>query len=296
MKSRTKRIFKGIGLTLVAYVLSVLLLFHFNILWSSPPYYYPENYTDLEIPIMSMQDYDEIINSHRRPYYFSVNSSSGAAHIIGVNHTNNPSHPHLDSIITKWGFAQPSVALVESRLGFLFTWTQDPIKKYGERGLTAKLAKSDGIPLYTWEPDRENEINFLLEKYSGKDLALFYVLRPYFSYSITYRENNGDALFNRLIAERTDYSGLRNQLRSSQEVINTLEKDYPTFDWATHISSKGWPEGYLMDIWNDSNLFRDRHMIQLIIELVEQGETVFVTMGASHAPRIEKTLIYELLN
>jgi hypothetical protein len=31
-------------------------------------------------------------------------------------------------------------------------------------------------------------------------------------------------------------------------------------------------------------------MLQIIFDLVSKGNTVFVTMGASHAPRIEKSL------
>ena len=278
------------------YILTVLALLFADIIWMSPPYYNVTEYEPFDIPIMSMKDYDEIVNDHRRPYYFSVSNSNGVVHIIGVDHTSDLSHPHLDSIRVKWEQAGPSVALVESRLGFLFTWGQNPIEKYGERGLTAFLAKKDNAQLYTWEPNRSMEVSFLLEKYPGKQLSLFYVLRPYFSYSINYRKNNTEALLNQLIKERTDYSGLRNQFQSWNEIQEILENDYPEFDWKSHVSSDGWPDGYLYDIWNDSNQFRNRHMIQVIKELVAKGEIIFVTMGASHAPRIEKTLTHELLN
>ncbi len=296
MSLNAKRVFKGIGITLVVYILSVLLLFYTNVLWMSPPYFNVEEYDVLEVSIMSMDQYDDIVNTHRRPYYFSISNLEGSAHIIGVDHTNDLEHHHLDSIKVKWNQVKPSVALVESRLGFLFALTQNPIEKYGERGLTAALAKKDDARVYTWEPEREKEVSFLLNKYSGQQLALFYVLRPYFSYSINYRENNSEALLDKLIEERTAYQGLQNLIRSSKDIEDILNRDYPDFDWKAHLSAKGWPEGYLREIWNDSNLFRDKHMVQIIIELVAKGETVFVTMGTSHAPRIEKTLAHELLN
>ncbi len=37
-------------------------------------------------------------------------------------------------------------------------------------------------------------------------------------------------------------------------------------------------------------MVRDVNMCRAIIELVNKGERVFISMGASHAPRIEGTL------
>lgn len=292
----TRKVFRGLLIFIVSYLFIAWVLFAYHVIWISPSYFDVDGYAGLEVPIMTMEEYHLIIHKHRRPYYYVIKTSKGTAHIMGVNHTNDPTHPHLDSLKLKWELAKPTVALVESRLGFLFRWTQDPIEKYGERGLTADLAKQNGCDLYTWEPDRETEVEYLLSKYPAKQLALFYVLRPYFSFSVNYREQQSVALLNKLIKERTDYTGLRRQIQSAQDISKMMEIDYPSFNWRQHQIHDGWPKGYLFDIWNDSNLFRDRHMIQCIVELVAMGETVFVTMGVSHAPRIERALKYEIRN
>lgn len=271
----------------ILFVFSVLLLFYFDVLWKSPSFYKTENKTELRIPIMNMETYMNMVNDHRRPYIYSVDSKSGGKVIIvGVTHTNDQSESHFDSIRYYWKKYKPTVALVEGRLGFFFSWIHNPIKKYGESGLTSKLAKADNVDLYTWEPSREDEIEMLIKKHSVKKLAMFYSLRPFFQLPESERNQNN---LQNLIEERTNYKALENSISKWQEIDSILKIDFPKLNWKTFNSGYGYP-GYLHDIWNDSNLARDKHMINIISEQVNKGKTVFVTMGASHAPRIENAL------
>ncbi|WP_299118155.1 hypothetical protein [uncultured Winogradskyella sp.] len=269
-----------------------VVLFYFDVIWKSPSYYKTKNEVELVSPIMDMETYMKIASEHRRPYIFTQNSESGGKVIVvGTNHINNPSHSQFDSIRHYWKEHKPTFALVEGRLGFFFKWIHNPIKKYGESGLTTQLAKESNIDLYTWEPSREDEIEMLSKKHSAKKLAMFYSLRPYFQ--LPEGERNEDNL-QALIKERTDYKKLRNSISKWQEIDSIWRVDFPELDWRTFKSGYGYP-GYLHDIWNDSNLARNKHMINIIYEQVNMGETVFITMGASHAPRIEnaiKSIIY----
>ncbi|EDP70299.1 hypothetical protein FBALC1_06068 [Flavobacteriales bacterium ALC-1] len=265
----------------------IFLLFYFNIIWKSPPYYKTDKQVELTVPIMDMETYMKIVNDHKRPYMFTVNSKSGGkAIIIGTDHINDPNHIQFDSIRHYWKKHKPTIALVEGRLGFFFKWIHNPIKEYGESGLTSKLAKADNVDLYTWEPSREDEIEMLIKKHSAKKLAMFYSLRPFFQLPESERNQNN---LQNLIEERTNYKALENSISKWQEIDSILKIDFPKLNWKTFNSGYGYP-GYLHDIWNDSNLARDKHMIDIISEQVNKGKTVFVTMGASHAPRIENAL------
>ncbi|WP_422105180.1 hypothetical protein [Winogradskyella sp.] len=268
-------------------VLGVFLLLHFNVIWRSPSYYKTEKQVVLSIPIMDMEAYMKVVNEHRRPYIFTLDSKSGGkAIIVGVEHINDPNHSQFDSISLYWKQHQPTIALVEGRLGFFFKWMHDPIEKYGEGGLTAMLAKRDRVDLYTWEPSREDEIQILTKKHSAKRLAMFYSLRPFFQ--LPDSKKNEDNL-QALIEERTDYEALEGSISKWQQIDSIWNVDFPELNWKTFNAGYGYP-GYLHDIWNDSNLARDKHMIDIIAEQVHRGETVFVSMGASHAPRIENAL------
>ncbi|GGI57188.1 hypothetical protein [Winogradskyella haliclonae] len=265
----------------------VVILFYFDVIWRSPSYYKTKNKVELVSPIMDMKTYMKIASEHRRPYIFTQNSKSGGKVIVvGTNHINDPSHSQFDSIRHYWKAYKPTIALVEGRLGFFFKWIHNPIKKYGESGLTTQLAKESNIDLYTWEPSREDEIEMLSKKHSAKKLAMFYSLRPYFQ--LPEGERNEENL-QALIEERTDYKKLKNSISQWQEIDSIWRVDFPELNWRTFKSGYGYP-GYLHDIWNDSNLARNKHMLNIIHEQVNMGETVFITMGASHAPRIEKAL------
>ena len=274
------------SILLLISLLAVLL--YFDVLWKSPSYYRTETKVKLNVPIMDMKVYmEEMVSNHRRPYIYNITSKSGGKVIvIGTDHVNNPDHIQFDSIRYYWKKHKPTVALVEGRLGFFFSWIHNPIKKYGESGLTSELSKKNNAALYTWEPSREDEIEILIEKYSAKKLAMFYSLRPFFQ--LPKKERNIDNLKD-LIEERTDYKYLKNSIINWQEIDSIWKVDFPKLNWKTYNSNYGYP-GYLHDIWNSSNLARDKHMIDIILEQIKEGETVFVTMGASHAPRIEKTL------
>ena len=268
----------------------ILILFFTNVLWKSPAFYNTETQHPLKVPVMDMTAYKAIINDHRRPYIYTIKGQNkGKVVVVGVEHINDPTNAQFDSIRHQWNLNKPDVALVEGRVGFLFKWFQDPIENYGESGLTSELAKRDKVDLYTWEPTRTDEIELMIKRYPAEKLAMFYALRPFYGLSEEERQDHPEKTLQKLIDERTDYDHLRNTITTWQDIDSIWQQDFPNKDWRLHDAGYGWP-GYLQDIWNSSNLSRDEHMIQIIIEQVNQGKTVFVTMGSSHAPRIENTL------
>ncbi len=268
----------------------VLLLFYFNILWKSPSFYKTQKQYTLEVPVVDMKSYMKVVGEHRRPYIYTVKSKNkGQVIVMGIEHTKDKTNAQFDSIRSYWNTNKPDFALVEGRMGFFFKWLQDPITSYGESGLTTHLAKKDNVDLYTWEPTRKDEIELLIKKHSAKELAMFYSLRPFFGIPIKERLDNPEDKLQKLINERTDYNYLKNTITSWEDIDNIWQEDFPNIDWRTYNSGYGWP-GYFQDIWNSSNLARDEHMINIILEQIDKNKTVFVTMGSSHAPRIENTL------
>jgi len=282
---------KKIIIFIIAFITLIALLFIMDVFWKSPSYYKTEKHYDLKVPIMNMDDYmNGIVSEHRRPYIYTISKENkGKVIVLGVEHVKDAANPQFDSIRQYWDKYQPDVALVEGRMGFFFSWINDPIELYGESGLTSDLAKKNKADLFTWEPDRSDEIELLIKKHPAQKLAIFYSLRPFFGIPKTEREKNPEALLQDLIDERTDYKHLKHTITTWQEVDSIWKQDFPDIDWRTYPSGYGFP-GYFNDIWNSSNLSRDEHMIQIILEQVNVGKTVFVTMGSSHAPRIENAL------
>lgn len=283
-----KKILTGI----VAISIVVASLIYFKVLWTLAPYYELETQVAIKVPIMDMESYKDIWDTHRRPYVYSLNSKSSQGQVIifGIDHTKDPSHPHLDSLRFYWEGFQPDVVLVEGRVGNLFRWIQDPILELGEGGLVTDLANTKGIHVYSWEPERTDQIDHLTKKYTVQEVAMFYTFRPYFSNMRYGAYENPESMLQEYLTTRTDYPKLQGVFTSWEELDRKWQRDFPGIDWRNYGSGHGYPEGYLNDIWNDTNILRDEHMIKSIAELVSHGRKVFVTMGVSHAPRIEMTL------
>lgn len=286
------KILKKILYSLVLFAGLVLLLFYFGVMWKSPSFYKVEQRAELRTPVMDMDSYGDIISTHRRPYIYTLASKNGArVSIVGVDHRNDATHPQFDSIRQAWKQLQPDVALIEGRLGFLFTWFQDPIQSYGESGLTSYLAKTEGKELYTWEPSRDDEVLILKEKFGLEEIAMFYTLRPYFSLSSRGTVQNPEEKIQEYIDSRTDYQHIRGVLRSYKDLDAVWKKYYPNIDWRTYSNKRGYmPQGLMHKLWNASNIARDEHLIQSVLDLMNNNKNVFVTVGVSHAPRIEETL------
>lgn len=245
---------------------------------------------------MSLDDYSisGLIETHARPYIYNIESKNGKGSVLvfGAEHTKDPKHKQFPMIESEWTESRPTVALVEGRLGFLFSWIQDPVKTLGEGGLVAKLAKSNGVKLYSWEPNRDCETEFLLKKYDPTHIAVFYCLRPYRGNYSGLSVAEANKVMEKLIDERTNREGIKGFITSVGQIDSVWLKDHPDLgDWRTYKHPRnGWPEGKFKQIAEESNLLRDVYMCNSIIELVNNGERVFVIMGSSHAPRIERTL------
>lgn len=260
--------------------------------WTSPEFYRILEYKPLSENVIGMKEYIESHSIHSSMITFTVEKEGkGKVFVLGLSHSKDPVNPQFDSLQTIWSEAQPTVALIEGRLGFLFSPVQNPISEYGASGLVKELAQKDGIQVFTWEPEQDVEVEVLLKEFTPKQLAAFYAFRPYFSNRRFGKPGNPEKVLQEYLASRTKHPKLNGVIKDWQELEDIWNADYTSYrDWRDFSDQYGWPEGYLYDIWDASNGFRNIHQIHVISELVEKGEVVFVTMGTSHAVRIERAL------
>ncbi len=259
-------------------------------IWKSPAYYTAYTEMDLERAIMTPEQYDEVFKTHPRPYVFQHGDSTGGVFFFGSEHTKNPQDPQIEQIRQAWKSFDPTVALVEGRMGFLFRWFMDPVETFGESGLVLELAQSKGIDCYTWEPPFEKEIEFQLRRFPAKRVALFYVIRPYASNLRHGKPENPEDFVEEYRSKRTKYSGLENTLASIATIDSMWKADFPgEKDWRETSDAYGYP-GYLQKIFIQSNAFRDEHFARVIIDLLHKKHRVFAVAGSSHAVKLESAL------
>jgi hypothetical protein len=257
--------------------------------WRSPPFYDAPK-VDYPAAILTMEQYDSVSQCHPRPYVVRASSATGGTVLFGASHTRNPDDPQLATLRREWAAFRPTVALVEGRLGFLLPSVSDPVEAFGEMGAAASLAKTDGIRLYSWEPRREVEIARMLERFPAEQVALFYVLRPYFSQIRFGRPENPEGFVEEYRKTRTAYPGLEGTLPSVATIDSLWTRDFSGLaDWRETSDEYGLP-GYLADLSSHSNALRDEHLAGIILDLVRRGERVFAVAGSSHAVKLEPAL------
>jgi hypothetical protein len=276
---------------IVLLVIAALLAFASTLFWRSPDYYTDYETIELAAPLLTSEEYGELVDIHPRPYILEIDTQAdGALLLYGSEHTQNPNDQQIADIQTHWNDFQPSVALVESRLGFFVDGFQNPIAEYGEMGWVFSLARKDRVHVYTWEAPRELEIQYVLDEYPKEQVALFYILRPYFSNYRYGKPDNPDKVAEGYIRERSDYPGIENVITSVEQIDTIWRHDFPNeANWRDTSDQFGLP-GYLGEIASRSGEVRDEHFVRVIIDLIQKGERVFAIAGSGHAVKLEPAL------
>lgn len=258
-------------------ILSSMLWGWFNI-WRSPAYFELGDPCGEDSAILTMAQYGELMNTHERPYLVERENLA----VYGATHTKDPADPQIARIDEAWKALDPTVALVEGRLGFLVPYAMDPIELFGESGHVAQLAKRKGAEIYSWELPRDQLILAMLGDFPAEQVALQQILTPYFSNYRFGPPSDPDA-FVAAYLHRAQYPGLDGVISSVQDVDRIWQHDFPDApDWRETSDEHGLP-GYLGTLADRANLIRNQHLLCVIKELRGRGERVFVVCGSSHA-------------
>lgn len=243
----------------------------------------------IDIPLR-LRNWDEHNATRTRnggnPYIFEVKTQeAGALVYYGASHTQDPDHPQLADITTRWKAFNPTVGLYEGRSrGFFYGDLIEPFAGLPEPALVHKLARAQDVPLYTLEPGYADEVAALLTQYTPKQVALYFFLRVYTSEA---GGNANESLARDLLHKRTDVEGLRGSLVTLTDVDALWQNDFSDqVDWRV---LQGEP-GYLAEISDASRQVRGDHMMRMIIDLVNKGERVFAVVGSGHVIRQEWNL------
>ncbi|MCM2316599.1 MAG: hypothetical protein NDJ92_15735 [Thermoanaerobaculia bacterium] len=221
------------------------------------------------------------------PYVLELAHGNGSLLYYGAHHTSDPASPQVADIETRWSEFRPTIALCEGRSrGYLTGWLGRLLQGLPEPALVHELARRDGVPLVSLEPEYEDEVALLLRQWSPEQVALYFTMRVYWS------EAGGkadEALAEDLVRKRTAVRGLLGTMASAADIDRVWAKSLAAHgDWRTHTSM---PEGtFLEEIDLASRVVRGEHMARVLVELVGRGERVFAVVGSGHVIRQEWTL------
>lgn len=235
----------------------------------------------LEHRFRSWAEHDAIIEKlWPKPYILELDRLV----FYGAHHTNDRNSPQFPDITRRWDDFRPTVALCEGRSrGFLIGPVFSRIGEKSEVQLVHELARRDGVRLLTLEPLYADEVGALLTKWTPEQVALYFTMRVYWS------EAGGkanDGLAKDLLAKRTNVDGLRDSLKTIEDIDRVWKRDFAGHpDWRVVTGEP--KQGYLAEISDDSRRVRGEHMARTLIDLHRKGERVFAVVGSGHVIRIE---------
>lgn len=265
--------YTGWSIAIIASLLGTIYI----IAWKSPKYYTLEHRADPKDSIVPFRNYSAYAN-HTRPFIVE-----GENYIImGASHTKDPRHPDLRLILQKWEHLSPTVALVESRLGYLIPYLMNPVKNLGEGGYVKKLAGQDGVPVYTWDLSKEELAAALEGSFSKEQIALGQILNPYFS-NLRFGKPASPENFIQPFLRRAAYVGQEASFRNVADVDLAWEKYFPQGPNWREVSDEKELPGYLSAMMAASNDLRNRQLVGVVKELTAKNERVFLICGSSHA-------------
>jgi hypothetical protein len=241
----------------------------------------------------SAAEHDALHEAMDGPYLVELtHRESGAVlRYHGTRHVVDPLEPRaiatLDALRRGFASRRPSLVLIEGRLGWHFGGEAAAVQRFGEAGLTASLARAAGLPLRSLEPELADELAAAVTEFGARPVLAFYFLRVYVS-DRDRGELGGDrnASAAALLRKRAARLGLASSFADLVEFDRFWsESSAGMGDWRTLPAEALWRRAdgtWLQCIAERINLFRDEHMVAVLLEALARGEDVFAVCGASH--------------
>ncbi len=246
-----------------------------------------------ESKLLSYKQYAKI--QHDVPYVLEFKVGQGALLLFGCQHAFNPADPQIADIEKEWDRFKPDVAYNEGGNPPSAGTRKAAVERYAEPGLVRFLAAQHGVPVATFEPHEMDEIKELRKKYSDEQIKVFYILRGYLTFRQSKHEQTDDAFMTQQLSlpqwkeKKLDHivSTIAELQTACQQLFKGL-KDWKQVsdDWFDPTKDGQ----YTNDLQNDSGMFRDRHIFQVLTQRAKRGDRVFAVIGASHVPAMEPAL------
>lgn len=222
----------------------------------------------------------------------------------GVSHSNDSKHPQNESIRQRWMTflektdGQRRVAMVEGGLREIPDSVEGAVSRHGEAGLLTYLAKEAGVGVVCPEPRRSEEYTSLIEMGYTPEQVEYY----YFARNVSFWGHFADRLsFERYLAQYFNnlppFHLAAHNLDNMRQVHADMfggeirEHDLAFFDVVT--GTNYYPTA-INQIARDCAVIRDAHIVQQIKQAWDEGKSVFVVFGATHAviqePALRKLL------
>lgn len=223
-------------------------------------------------------------------------SKGGQLHYFGVSHTNDPEHSQFEQIEEDFYRIQPTMVFYEGPARSLPNDPTAAIQEAGEAGLIRYLATEQNVAVARLEPSRQAEIDMLLEQFTPEQVKLFYILRQVSELRMVWKTTSKTQL-QKAVMQSIDQLSVFDGLKTVITTMDDFESSYRRY-WQTPTQWWNVPSQWFHpvltieetggvftnDVHRTASTFRNRHMVQVLANAVNQGHRVMAMVGKGHLP------------
>lgn len=235
-------------------------------------------------------------------FTFDATSSNGGRLLyVGSRHSIDPKAPEFGEFEKAWNDFKPTMAFFEGSGHSVEATRDESIVKDGEAGLVRFLAARDKVPATSLEPKRQDEVNYLLTKFSAEQVKLFYVLRVIQEDRVIYKRSEAElrAELGPILDRFSRFKGLDAVVRNGAEFERAYERywnsspnwwEAPSAWFDPRVSSSQTGGVFTNEVNQESSSFRDINMYTVLVKATLEGNRVFAIVGRDHIPMQELAL------
>ncbi|MBW3671911.1 MAG: beta-lactamase family protein [Acidobacteria bacterium] len=253
--------------------------------------------TTSDIAIMSWEEYGRL--QVEWPYVVTFASEEGGELLyFGAAHTYDPGDYQLIRIEQAWETFDPDIAFTEGGSPPLERFRDEAIRKYGEPGFVRYLAARDDVPTTTLDPPRAEEVAALASRFTKEQVKMFFILRAVSQFVERNRAEGIEREVERILEIYDDISGLRGPPRTATAVEKAYARLFPG-QGSYHTVPSSWfdpteRQSLFNDISRAGSEYRDRYVVERLVNHVREGRRVFAVVGGSHVVMQEPALRRQL--
>ncbi len=266
-----------------------------------------------ETPVNSVEAYTSFFRTHQEmerigeeryrngeddPYVVEGEKDGRLLVFAGVRHSNDPSHGQWPIIEAKW---QEFVAhkndkkhlFIEGGVGKIPSDVDRAIIERGDPGFIQHHAQEDDISFSAVEPDRQEEVEYLLNKFSREEMMAYYFARQVESWARGYKDSELDwRKYTQGSMDRYEtFDALSDMDLSVDNLVNIYETVFGhSFDPENRSVLNGESSPAKNPVASACSSLRDAKLMEGILEKFQAGYDVFINYGSGHAIILEPAL------
>jgi hypothetical protein len=229
---------------------------------------------------------------------FSLDLASpakGRLYYFGAEHSSDPNHPQFAEIEKSWNAVKPTLAFYEGPNRPIAATREETTKQAGESGFVRFLAARDGVPLMSLEPSPQDEVKFILKKFSLEQTALFFILRE--AARLRERRKMAEpeirAAITQLLARVAQAKIFESPFTNLDEVEAAYKRHWKNpsewwqapMAWFDPLKSSAETGGIFTNEINQmSSGYRNVNMYTVLSAAALEGKKVFAVVGRNHVP------------